>query len=284
MTAATVPFQWTGHVLSTNRAQVFEALKEPETMSPGIYLLVGVKDGNDTIYVGETDEIRTRIKQHLQEGTKDWWERAIFVSAQGGEPLNKAHARYLEHRIFETAKSIKKVSLDNNKAPTASPLSKAAVAHMEDFLSNLRLVLPALRFDFLSNQSRQDNSEDSGNITEDKTYFVLTTKHVKARAHQNADAFVVEQGSEVRETWVGTTTKNSGYGRLYSELVKQGVIGWQGTRFVFLESYGFSSSSAAASVVTGRPASGTASWYLESDESQSFGEFEKAKAALEPLP
>lgn len=31
-------------------------------------------------------------------------------------------------------------------------MNKAALAHMEDFLENLRLVLPALRFDFLTEQ------------------------------------------------------------------------------------------------------------------------------------
>ena len=58
MTTATIPFQWTGHVLVTNRTQVFDALKEPETGQPGVYLMVGEKDGNLTLYVGETDEIR----------------------------------------------------------------------------------------------------------------------------------------------------------------------------------------------------------------------------------
>ena len=95
MTTATIPFQWTGHVLVTNRTQVFDALKEPEASQPGVYLLVGETEEGQTLYVGETDEIRTRINQHIKSGTKDWWERAIFVTAQG-EPLNKAHARYLE--------------------------------------------------------------------------------------------------------------------------------------------------------------------------------------------
>ncbi len=87
MTTATIPFQWTGHVLVTNRTQVFEALEEPETSQPGIYLLVGKKNDSDTLYVGETDEIHTRIKQHIKEGKKDWWDKAIFVTAKG-EPLN----------------------------------------------------------------------------------------------------------------------------------------------------------------------------------------------------
>lgn len=277
MTTATIPFQWTGHVLVTNRTQVFDAVKEPETSQPGIYLLVGEKDGTETLYVGETDEIRARIKQHIAEGKKDWWDKAIFVTANG-EPLNKAHSRYLESRIYKLAKQIGKIALENAQEPTMSQLSKAATAHMEDFLSNMRLVLPALRFDFLTEQTKPKKEQRQEQAADEVTYFVLKTKEVSARAWKDGGDFVVEAGSDARASWVGTTTKNGTYGRLYSQLVSQGVIVESPTGRTFQENYAFNSVSAAASVVTGRQTSGTGSWLLESDESVTFGAYEKALA------
>jgi len=277
MTTATIPFQWTGHVLVTNRTQVFEAMKEPEASQPGIYLLVGEKDGAATLYIGETDEIRTRIKQHLAAGRKDWWDKGLFITAKG-EPLNKAHARYLESRIYKLAKQIGKIALDNSQEPAESQLSKAATAHMEDFLNNLRLVLPALRFDFLTEQTKPKKDHGQEQTASEVTYFVLKTKEVSARAWKDGGDFVVEAGSDAREKWVGTTTKDGTYGRLYEQLVSQGVIVGAANGRTFQENYAFNSVSAAASVVTGRQTSGTGAWLLESDQTVTFGAYEKALA------
>lgn len=278
MTTATIPFQWTGHVLVTNRTQVFDALKEPETTQPGIYLLVGELEGKPQLYVGETDEIRARINQHIKDSSKDFWDRAIFVTAKG-EPLNKAHSRYLESRIYGLALQINKVSLANSKAPTESPLSKAAMAHMEDFLRNLRLVLPALRFDFLTEQTKPKISVLTVPAQSIAIYFRLTTKEVTARARQEAGDFIVEEGSDARNTWVGTTSADSTYGLLYASLVSQGIIGDRNGKRQFLQSYAFNSVSAAASVVTGRPTSGQGAWHLENDPSKNYSDYEQMLAA-----
>lgn len=274
MTTATIPFQWTGHVLVTSRTQVTEALAEPETAQPGIYILSGEKDGIDTIYVGETDEIRSRIGQHIKDGTKDWWDKAILVTATG-EPLNKAHARFLESRIYGAAKAIGNVDVENSKAPTESPLSKAATAHMEDFLDKLKLVLPALKFDFLTEQVSPANRSVENEPVNDVTYFVLKNKKLSARAWKEGSRFFVEKGSDAREDWVGESTKDSSYGRLYRDLVMREVIGEQDGKRAFLNDYGFKSVSAAAAVVNGRPANGAVAWRLEADETVTFGDYEK---------
>ena len=178
MTTATIPFQWTGHVLVVNRTQVLDALKEPETSQPGIYLLVGERDGSETLYVGETGEIRARIRQHISEGKKDWWDKAIFVTAKG-DPLNKAHSRFLEGRIYRIAKQVGKVVLENSNEPAESPLSKAATAHMDDFLRNLRLVLPALRFDFLTEPTGPTTDQETKN-----TFGATTFLYFRQRRFQ----------------------------------------------------------------------------------------------------
>lgn len=134
MVTATIPFQWSGHVLVSRRTQLKEALERDETLRPGVYLLVGDKDGTPTLYIGETDELRLRTKQHA--AAKDWWETAVLISSSG-EPLNKAHARYLEYRLYVRANEVGKVGLNNSQSPTESKLSDAARAHMDDFLENI---------------------------------------------------------------------------------------------------------------------------------------------------
>jgi hypothetical protein len=139
-------------------------------------------------------------------------------------------------------------------------------------------VLPALRFDFLTEQTKPKKYRGQEQAESEVTYFVLKTKEVSARAWKDGGDFVVEAGSDAREKWVGTTTKDSTYGRLYEQLVSQGVIVETANGRTFHENFAFNSVSAAASVVTGRQTSGTGAWLLESDQTINFGAYERALA------
>lgn len=108
--AATIPFQWTGHVLVANRTQLKDALKRAETDRPGIYLLVGEREGEPMLYIGETDDIGNRLRNHALK--KDWWSEAICITSNN-EALNKAHVRYLESELIEQARNLRKIALDN---------------------------------------------------------------------------------------------------------------------------------------------------------------------------
>ncbi|MFA3920480.1 GIY-YIG nuclease family protein [Ruegeria hyattellae] len=278
MVTATIPFQWTGHVLVSSRTQIKEALARFEAGRPGVYLLVGDKDGEPFLYVGETDEIKTRITAHAAQ--KDWWSTAILITSSG-EPLNKAHARYLESRLHAGASRLRKISLDNSQSPTPSPLSEAAKAHMDDFLENIYLVLPALRFDFLTEDTKPDSPTSAEPVIDAPVYFTLTVpRHgVKAEARVEGGQFVVEAGSIAQKEWIGTTSSDSTYAKLFGELVSQGILVPKGKNSTFARSYVFKSPSAAAAVVAGRPTSGPTHWKLKGTK-KSYGEWEADNLAL----
>lgn len=278
---ATIPFQWSGHVLVTRFTQLKEALERDETQRPGVYLLVGDKDGKPTLYIGETDELRARTKQHA--ASKNWWDTAVLISSSG-EPLNKAHARYLEFRLYGRASQIAKVSLDNSQSPTESKLSDASRAHMDDFLENIYLVLPALRFDFFT-QNTKPSLPAVPAVSYPKAHFtfVVPKNGLKAHAHIDDDGdFVVEEGSIARRKWEGAVHPT--YTALHEELLKQGVLQDNGMHAIFAKNYGFSSASAAAAVVAGRPAAGTLSW-IENGTNLRYGEWQAKRlgqVSMEP--
>lgn len=65
MLIATIPFQWTGHVLVLSRTLLREALKRNEINRSGVYLLIGEsQEGEPLLYIGESDNISQRIKSH----------------------------------------------------------------------------------------------------------------------------------------------------------------------------------------------------------------------------
>ncbi|MGP9805929.1 GIY-YIG nuclease family protein [Paracoccus sp. NSM] len=269
MVTATIPFQWSGHVLVTRRTQLKEALERDEALRPGVYLLVGDRDGSPTVYIGETDELRARTKQHAAQ--KDWWETVVLISSSG-EPLNKAHARYLEYRLYMRATQVAKVTLGNSQSPTESKLSDAARAHMDDFLENIYLVLPALRFDlFTQNAKPQAPAVLTPVAPLVHFVFEVPKNGIKARAHIDEGDFVVEAGSLARRKWEGAV--HATYMPLHQELLDQGILADNGQHAIFTQSFGFSSASAAAAVVAGRPASGPKSWIVEGT-GQSLGDLE----------
>lgn len=274
MVTATIPFQWSGHVLVTRRTQLKDAISRPEALRTGVYLLVGDKDGAPTAYIGETDELKTRLTQHA--ASKDWWDIAILITS-GGEPLNKAHARYLEHRMLEDAKRVSKIALENGQSATASPLSEAAKAHMEDFLENIYLVLPALRFDLFTADTKDDSPTATAPVENGTVFFTFAVPKngIKARARWNDGKFIVEAGSLARDKW-SSSASHATYEKLYKQLVDQGILVLQGPHRVFSKSYVFNSTSAAAAIVSGRPASGPKSWIVEHTQ-QTYGDWEAAQ-------
>jgi hypothetical protein len=52
MVTAAIPFQWSGHVLVTRRTQLKETISRKEAKRRGVYLLIGDKVGDNTLYVG----------------------------------------------------------------------------------------------------------------------------------------------------------------------------------------------------------------------------------------
>ncbi|WP_338035802.1 hypothetical protein [Halochromatium roseum] len=61
---------WTGHVLTGPRTELPKFLARPEVARTGVYLLHG-RDPDDPdrtmLYIGESDQVGARLKQHNQE-------------------------------------------------------------------------------------------------------------------------------------------------------------------------------------------------------------------------
>ena len=68
---------WIGKAVAGPRSEFETLLKRDESLSPGVYFLIGVDpDTNSSaIYIGEAKCIRDRIKMHL---SKDFWNNIVY--------------------------------------------------------------------------------------------------------------------------------------------------------------------------------------------------------------
>jgi Domain of unknown function (DUF4357) len=274
-------FNWTGHVLMTPRTQIAKALSRPEAKRTGVYLLFGEQDGKRLAYVGEAEDIGKRLRDHI--AAKDWWTSAILVTT-AGDSLHKAHVKYLESRLVQIAREIGGVQLDNGNAPPRPSLSEAHIANMEVFLDTLLLVLPAIRIDMFLSKKRPAKPVPEEETTLSPPAFELISDRLglKANAFLDGAEFIVEAGSISRAEWVGSEVHDTSYRKLREELAREGVLLTKGDHARFTENYAFRSPSAAAAVVTGRPASGPAEWRVKGTR-KTYKEWEAEQLAAGDL-
>jgi hypothetical protein len=136
---------WTGVGIAFPRVAWPRVCGRPEFRKSGIYVLTGTAEGTTddlpTVYVGQGDEIGTRIESH--HASKDFWDWC-FAFVSKGDALNRAHITWLEHALLDRAKSAERCHLDNTVQPREPALSESERADTQGFLRELLRILPLL--------------------------------------------------------------------------------------------------------------------------------------------
>lgn len=272
-------FNWTGHVLRLPRTRLAEGLSRPEARQTGVYILLGAAEEGEMAYIGETENLSERLRQHAKQ--KDWWDEAVLITT-AGDALHKAHVKYLESRLVELAVDAGNRPLENGNAPTRPSLNEAATANMESFLETLQMVLPAIRVDLLQSGKRAPvrAAEDPAPETEEVFEFKVAKHGIHARAVLRDGEMVVLKGSVVRPKWAGDRKYNASSWKLHDNLVNNGIIVVNNGQATLTQDYAFTSPSAAADVVAGRGANGRISWQLP--DGRTYAEWEETKLSKVP--
>lgn len=288
-------FGWIGRVLVVPRTRLADGLVRAEAGFAGVYILLGEEEGRAVAYIGESDNVAQRMRNHDQR--KDWWATAVLVTSDANQ-LNKAHVRFLEARLIAEAQRVGRTPLTNAGMASQATLSEADTAKMLAFLDNLYLALPAVRVDLFTqrarpaarqaqatpNTARPDPSsptaapQASAGEGPSTCFHLRSSKHgLEALAVLTAGELVVQPGSQARADWEGG---DSSYAQLSRELRSSGVITLADGKGVFAQAYAFRSPSAAAAVVLGRQSNGAEAW--RTDDGRTYKQWEQASLAPAP--
>lgn len=156
--------------------------------------------------------------------------------------------------------------LDNGTQPDTSRrrLPEADVANMEQFLSNLQIILPVIGLDMLKPQPRavaQMIKPVDERTIGDVQFEIRHKSGVQATAVEEDGEFIVLEGSEAL---TDTGYVQERYGGLKERLVADGVLIQHGSdRLSFVRPWPFSSPSAAAAVVLDRNSNGRIEWKVK---------------------
>lgn len=240
---------WTGLGLVSSRSGYPTARKREAWAKPGVYILNGPPTGKglrDRVYIGEGDDVRSRVDAHLK--SKEFWTGVVAFTSKD-ESLNKAHVRYLEARLLQIAALADRADLDNQTAPTSPPLSEADRADADGFLREMLPILPLLGV------SAFEAVETPASAAE---LLRLKGKDADATGADTSEGFVIFADSLARGDAVPSThTYLIG---LRQTLLSDGVLQPHGNHLRFVKPWIFNSPSTAAGVVLGRSANGRVEW------------------------
>jgi hypothetical protein len=152
---------------------------------------------------------------------------------------------------------------------------------MESFIDQLLMILPAIRVDLFTSKAKPDKPTSTQNKeAPDTPVFELTLMRegIKATAILEDGEFVVQKGSLARAEYVGDRSEKSYYWKHHDKLVQQGILQDHGRNKIFVQSYAFSSTSAAGAVCNGRTTSGPLTWKVKGT-GQTYKEWEAANLA-----
>ncbi len=251
---------WVGKAIYSPRASINKIITRSEFDNPGVYFLKGDPTDEafgEKIYIGEAENIKTRIKQHLSDSNKDFKELIFFVSKD--ELLTKTQIKYLESRIVQLAIEAKTAQIDNGNIPSLPTLHEADISDMEYFLEQIQLILPIMGFNFLisTTLNTKELSKNESTIEISETYFIKT-KSFNAKMIETDQGYIVMKGSEAKKSLSNSCTET--YKNMRRKLIETNILIEKEEKYIFDEDTIFNSPSAASNMVLGRNSNGFTEW------------------------
>lgn len=243
---------WNGKAIKIPRIEVASCNRDDITQAGVYFLFCKEDDGLDSVYIGEAENVKERLVQHLRdyqsEKEKYYWSTAVIFI---GRDLNKALIRYLENRFVEIARSSKRYLVLTKNTYRNTVMKESQIAVMEEFVDNVKVLINALGYKVLEPFAQADVSATK---TNDET-LSLSTGSASAFGKVTIEGFVVFAGATVNEK-TSAKSLSAGMQKMRQQIFDSGKV----VNLVTTEDILFSSSSAAADFILGYSVSGPQTW------------------------
>lgn len=238
---------WSGKAIKIPRIEVCK-YNDEELSCVGVYLLYCTDEiGNEKIYVGESEDVYTRLKQHILAYDKGketyYWSYAVaFLDNR----LDKAEIRYIEDRLVNEICDIDPSRLLTKSSYGKTNLKPAQIAVAEEFINNIKILLGALGIKLVTIAPKAES---------DTQYMYCKGKWSKAKGFISNNGFTVLKDSTINPS-MADSFNGLPYWKLRQKLIDEKVI----VDLTFTKDYEFNAPSAASSVVLGRASNGKHEW------------------------
>lgn len=247
-------------IVFLQKSEIENQRKELERM--GCYILVGKdKDGNNSVYIGETESLYTRLVQHKKE--KDFWEYAYTIQNLGGT-FDKAHLTFLEQLMIERAKEVDRFVVHNGNGGKFTSIPESKMNECYIYFETIQTLIKSLGFSVFVPEVEKEELEE-----QPRFYFQNKENLWNAEGVYVDEKFIVLKGSIARMNPT-KHKQNSNELKFRDKLIDEGVIKEVNGVLIFVRDYSFSSPSTAADIVSLGSNSGWLVW--KSKEGKTLGE------------
>jgi predicted GIY-YIG superfamily endonuclease len=229
------------------RAELKSIFERDELNNVGVYILIGNPEEKEkpTIYIGEAEDCKSRIKQH--NANKDFWNYVIVIISKT-QYFTKTHIKYLEAMMYKEASKIGRYLLENNFAPTFPYVAEWMESDLLDNYDTIKILVSTLGFPVFDEYKSEKKKE----------LLFCKSKDASATGQFTSEGFIVLSGSicnltesDSAGTWIINMRKR---------LLEQEVLREENGVLIFNDDYLFGSPSAAAGCVLARRANGWTEW------------------------
>ena len=243
---------WNGKAIKIPRIEVSSCNRDDITQAGVYFLFCKEDDGSDSVYIGEAENVKDRLVQHLRdyqsEKEKYYWSTAVVFI---GRDLNKDLIRYLENRFVEIARASKRYLVLTKNTYRNTVMKESQIAVMEEFVDNVKVLINALGYKVLEPFAQVDSSP----ATVDDELLYITSGSVNATGKVTAEGFVVFAGATLNDK-MSVKSLSAGMQKQRKKLFVSSKV----NNLVTTEDILFSSSSAAADFILGYSVSGPRTW------------------------
>ena len=243
---------WNGKAIKIPRIEVSSCDRDDIKQAGVYFLFCKEDDGSDSVYIGEAENVKERLIQHLRdyqsENEKYYWNTAVIFI---GRDLNKALIRYLENRFVEIARESKRYIVLTKNTYRNTVLKESQMAVMEEFVDDVKILINALGYKVLEPLVQNNLSKS----TVEEEMLFISSGSVNATGRVTTEGFVVCEGSTL-DSKGSVNSLSNGMKNLRQKLIESDKV----KNYVIKENILFSSSSAAASFVLGYSVSGPQRW------------------------
>lgn len=245
---------WNGQAVKVPRSEI-QNYERDDLSKAGVYFLFCNDDGNNSVYIGESEDMLERLRQHLkdyQAGSENFYWHTVIAFT--GQDLNKALIRYLEDKLVKSAMECSRYRVLTKNTYGRTVLKESEKAVMAEFMDYVKLIIATLSYNVFAPVPSE---------TERRQYFFCRMKSsgANAKGFASPGGFTVLKGSRISDYVVPSMLegKHTSYNKLRLQLENDGTISGR----IFQRNYEFRSPSAASTVVLGHSSNGKEDWRTE---------------------
>ena len=198
---------WIGIVHKIPKSELERCKKRDDLKQSGVYFLFGASNetGKPVAYVGQSvnrkngEGILKRLLEHKKNSDKDYWKYAVVITTANNS-FGSTEISYLENKFCKLAVDANRYEIKNNNDPSLGNITEEKESEMEEFISNVRLIMWALSIDIFEPVTDiQINSQKDS----DELFLYLKRKikainfTVNAMCKKIDKGFVLLKGSKI---------------------------------------------------------------------------------------